>query len=128
MDFIHKTKDGSYSNVRQPHNLIFYYKIHNFVYNLDIELRCNHDLQIEVFVVLTNASCCWFFFLPCIKGSTNYFNNSWLRNANIFPIFDSPIFFTHPYGGGKLMIISPSCLKVQRTFSKTWIQTKVQFF
>jgi hypothetical protein len=32
--------------------------------------------------------------------------------------------FAHLFVGGKLMTISPSCLKAQRVTSKTWMQTK----
>ncbi len=45
-----------------------------------------------------------------------------LTIVNIAQKFDWPILFTHPSKGGKLMIISPSHLKVQRVAFRNWMQ------
>ncbi len=40
---------------------------------------------------------------------------------NIIP---RPVLFAHSFGGGKLMITSPSHVKAQKVDSRTWMQTK----
>ncbi len=77
-----------------------------------------------MFVDLMNAWCCYKQILPWPKVLTNYLDYNWLCIVNIVPKLDWPVLFAHMFGGGKLMITSPSYLKAQRIAFRTWIQTK----
>jgi hypothetical protein len=62
--------------------------------------------------VLMNAPHYCMQILPWTRSLTNYLNDDWLCITNVIPRLDWPIMFTHPFRGGRMMIISPSHLIV----------------
>jgi len=91
--------------------------------HLECQTRgANHDLQINVFVGLMNALCYCRQTLPWPKILTNYLDDNWLCTINIAPRLDRLVLFAHSFGGGKLMITSPSHLKAQIVAFRTWMK------
>jgi len=58
-----------------------------------------------------NALSCCRQILPWPKVLTNYLNDNWLYIIDIAPRLDLPVLCAHPFGGEKLMTISPSHFK-----------------
>jgi hypothetical protein len=79
----------------------------------------NRDLQRNVFVRLMNALCCANQTLLWPKILTNYLDDILLCSKTWLTHFVCPYVWVQ-----KLMTTSLSHLKIQRTTSRTWMQTK----
>jgi hypothetical protein len=98
----------------KPHGSILSCWIYAFVHTLDVKLGVQIMICKERCLFrLMNALCCCKQTLPWPKVLTNYLDDNWFYIIYITPRIYWPVLSTHPSKGGKLMTISPSCLKIQ---------------